>query len=401
MNIDVLTPNFASQFQCTKSACPESCCSNLNVFLDKNTLDLYSSHPALIPLVQEHLIGTNGESENQGPVILGKDPATGTCPLLDADDGLCIMRRDFGEDALAQICISYPRITNWLGDDLFITLSESCPEAARLLVENEESMELGFGPFNLPELMSIPEKPDGFINNNRYHYLQTVLTILKHKEQPLELRLFIIGLYTERADAIINNPESDIEALSKTTELFFTLMSQGYFEEQAKKMHNQDKHALGLVLLNVLREQGVKGSLYEDVRNVLYCLEVDETAPFDEVHLARLNQAELVFLLPLIDKHPIILENILTNWLLTDLFPLKKTSLTQGWLSLMLRYLLFKTLLSGTGLHQGRLQKNDVTRITYRFARSINLSDMLQKLEISLANRNLNNISSIAHALRF
>ncbi|HKM16042.1 MAG TPA: flagellin lysine-N-methylase [Marinospirillum sp.] len=401
MKIDALTPSFASQFQCTKGDCPESCCSNLNVFLDKNTLDLYSSHPALIPLVQEHLIGTDGEVKNQGLVILGKDPATGTCPLLDADDGLCIMRRDFGEDALAQICISYPRIANWLGDDLFITLSESCPEAARLLVESEDAMELGFGAFNLPELMNLPEKPDTVISNDRYHYLQTVLTILKHQEQPLELRLFIIGLYTERADAIINNPEPDAEALPKLTELFFTLIGQGYFEEQAKKMQNQDKHALGLVLLNILREQGVKGSLYEDVRNVLYCLEVNELAPFDEVHLARLNQAELVFLLPLIDKNPAMLENILTNWLLTNLFPLRNPSLTQGWFSIMLRYLLFKTLLSGTGLHQGRLQKSDVTRITYRFSRSINLSNMLQELEINLASRNLNNISSMAHSLRF
>ena len=396
MKIDTLTPNFAHQFQCTKNECPENCCSDLNVVLDKESQDLYSTHPALIPLVQEHLIETGN---NAASITLNKDPATKTCPLLDADDGLCIMHRDFGEDTLPQICATYPREANWLGEDLVVTLSESCPEVARLLIETDDAMELGFGAFNLPDAMQLPENANTNIDPNRYHYLQTILTLLRHKEQPLELRLFIVGLYTQRAEAILNNPEADSDALPKLTDLFFTLIGEGYFEEQAAKLQNPDKHTLGLVLLNVLREQGVNGSLYEDVRNVFYCLEVNATTQFDEAHLARLNQADRNYLQPLIEQQPEALENILVNWLLADLFPLKSPSLSQGWLNIMLRYLFLKTLLSGTGLHQGKLDKEDLIRITYRFSRSISLSTTLYELEAALKARNMNNLSTIAHAL--
>lgn len=397
MQTDALAPNFASHFQCTQSACPENCCGSINVVLDKPTLELYTTHPALIPVVQEYLVTTEDGSQTS----LIKDPTTGTCPMLDTDS-LCLMRRDFGEETLSQQCLSYPRRANWLGADLLITLSESCPEAARLLIENDDAMDLNFAPFSLPDRMVLSENTNSNISAGRYHYLQSLLTLLRYREQPLELRLFIIGLYTQRADAIINNPEGeDIEALNKLTELFFTLIGQGYFEEQAKKMQNPDKHALGLVLLNVLKQQGVQGSLYEDVRNVIFTLEKNKEISFSQIHLEKLNQADINYLQPLIKQHPVALENLMVNWLLTDLFPLKEPSITQGWLSLMLRYLLFKTLLSGTGLHQGKLQQSDITRITYRFARGINLSNTLDELEINLNNRNLNNLTSIAHALHF
>lgn len=398
MQHDALAPHFASQFQCTKSACPESCCGNLNVFLDQDTLDLYSTHPALIPLVQAHLINEENDTGSTGKVLLNKDPKTGTCPLLDTDS-LCIMRRDFGEDTLPQICISYPRQTHWLGDDLLVTLSDSCPEVARLLIESPNAMDLDFKPFNLPDTMEIAAKSTDSIDPNRYHYLQSILTLLRHKEIPLELRLFIIGLYSERADTIINNPTDDPDALPKLTDLFFNLVNQGYFEEQAKNLQNPDKHSLGLVLLNELRTKGVKGSLREDVRNLLLTFELSYQDAFDEVHLARLNQADRRYLQPLISEHPEALENILANWLLTDLFPLREVSLNQGWLRLMLRYLLLKTLVSGTGLHQGKLTKEDLIRITYRFARSVSLSTTLQDLEAVLQARGLNTIATFTHAL--
>lgn len=396
MQLDALTPKFAHQFQCTKNECPENCCSDLNVVLDKESQDLYTTHPALIPLVQEHLIETGDKS---GSITLNKDSATKTCPLLDADDGLCIMHRDFGEDTLPQICATYPREANWHGEDLIVTLSESCPEVARLLIETDDAMELGFGAFNLPDAMQLADNTDNAIDPNRYHYLQSVLTLLRHKEQPLELRLFIISLYTQRAEAILNNQEEDSEALPKLTDLFFTLIGEGYFEEQAAKLNNPDKHSLGLVLLNILRQQGMKGSLAEDIKRIFFALEVDATTKFDEVHLARLNQSDRNHLTPLLEKHPDALENILVNWLLTDLFPLKATSLIQGWKNMMLRYLFLKTLISGTGLHRGQLEKEDLIRITYRFSRSINLSTTLYKLEASLESRQLNDLSTYTHAL--
>ena len=60
----------------------------------------------------------------------------GNCVLL-RDDGLCPLQAAYGAEMLCRTCFTHPRFTEEYGQTAELTLSASCPEAARLLLEHD------------------------------------------------------------------------------------------------------------------------------------------------------------------------------------------------------------------------------------------------------------------------
>lgn len=122
---------FAS-FRCIAGACPDTCCAGWEVDLDEDTLRRYRQLPGAV-------------GDEIRSAICQEDDYTffrlknGQCPFLNKEK-LCRLILALGEDSLSVTCREHPRFWEEYGNTRETCLSISCPEAARLLLE--EPLEL-------------------------------------------------------------------------------------------------------------------------------------------------------------------------------------------------------------------------------------------------------------------
>ena len=399
MQRDALAPQYVREFRCTGAKCPDNCCHSWNVAVDQATLHAYRTNPALIPVVQDKLIDNRDlTTKDATPAYIKLDAETGKCTLQEKS-GLCTLQKQFGEAALCQTCASYPRTPRMLGDDLLIVLSDSCPEVARQLTHDANALELSFEALQLPDHLSVSIDSAAEDFSQRHQVLQTLLTILRHRAISFEQRLFISSLFIQRAQTLLQ--EGGEVSINELSELFFKLIEEGYFAQQAQQLSKKSDGALGLVILDVLRrERRVKTAFTEELQSTLDGLGIKDKLPIASSQIKQLDSARAQYLDRLEKKHPHALENLVVNWLLGGLFPIYKTDLNDGWTNIMVRYLLLRTLICGVALKQKKLDLKDLTRISYRFGRGVSHSAILNKMILELVGRNLNNTAAFANSLK-
>ena len=114
-------------FQCIAGACPDTCCAGWEVDLDDDAVRRYRSIPG--PLGEE--IRSAICQEDEYTFFRLKN---GQCPFLNKEK-LCRLILELGEDVLSVTCREHPRFWEEYGARRETRLSISCPEAARLLLE--------------------------------------------------------------------------------------------------------------------------------------------------------------------------------------------------------------------------------------------------------------------------
>lgn len=129
----ITTPNHYHKFHCLASACPDSCCKDWAVQVDSHAAELYRALPGELGDRLRQVM-----REEDGDTILALE-ADGRCPMW-RDDGLCRIHAQLGEAALCDTCRDFPRLRHDYGDFVELGLELSCPEAARLIL-NERKYE--------------------------------------------------------------------------------------------------------------------------------------------------------------------------------------------------------------------------------------------------------------------
>ena len=121
-------PSYYHTFSCIASACPDSCCHEWEVQVDAASAARYRAlEGALGDTLREHLYDEEGETYLRN--------IEGRCPMWRAD-GLCRIQAEQGHEALCTVCQQFPRLRHDYGSFLELGLELSCPEAARLILEN-------------------------------------------------------------------------------------------------------------------------------------------------------------------------------------------------------------------------------------------------------------------------
>lgn len=126
--------DYVNQFHCLAGDCPDTCCKDWQIILDEDALARYRAMPGpLGEQVRAALVTENGETRFR--------EEGGRCVLL-RDDGLCPIQAAYGAEALCRTCYTHPRFTEEYGQTAELTLSLSCPEAARLLLTHEAPLRI-------------------------------------------------------------------------------------------------------------------------------------------------------------------------------------------------------------------------------------------------------------------
>lgn len=118
-------PDYYKKFNCIADKCPDTCCGKWQIVIDDDSLEKYEDY--------------NGEYRNElrrkvnwkeGVFRHGR---SGKCAFL-RDDMLCDLYIHMGKESLCTTCREYPRHTEEFENVREISLSLSCPEVARILM---------------------------------------------------------------------------------------------------------------------------------------------------------------------------------------------------------------------------------------------------------------------------
>ena len=124
----ITKPKYYDDFRCLAGSCPDSCCKEWDVWVDDASAEFYRSLPGpLGDRLREVLV------DEEGGVVM--QIIDGRCPMW-RQDGLCRIQAELGQQALCQVCGSFPRISHDYGDFIEHQLELSCPEAARLILSS-------------------------------------------------------------------------------------------------------------------------------------------------------------------------------------------------------------------------------------------------------------------------
>ena len=126
----IVYPDYYKDFSCVAGDCEDTCCAGWEIVIDPKSLKKYHESGTLKRRLLRDIQWRKGTF---------RQCRDGRCAFL-RKDGLCDLYRILGADSLCRTCRTYPRHTEEFENVREITLSISCPQVARMLMERTESV---------------------------------------------------------------------------------------------------------------------------------------------------------------------------------------------------------------------------------------------------------------------
>ena len=123
-----LKPHYYDKFVCTAGDCPDTCCAGWQIMIDEISLERYGNEKGEFGRRLRNSIDWEEECFYQNDA---------RCIFLN-DKNLCDLYKALGSDALCDTCQNYPRHTEEYEGLRELSLSLSCPEAARIILSCKE-----------------------------------------------------------------------------------------------------------------------------------------------------------------------------------------------------------------------------------------------------------------------
>lgn len=134
MKQKVCVPNYWEQFNCIASKCEETCCAGWYIAIDEAAYKKYKKvkDPQMKKRLDKELVARKGSVSRD--CVAKIKLKNNRCAFL-AKDNLCDIYRNLGENYLSETCKVYPRNVNEVYGKLELSLTLSCPEAARIILK--------------------------------------------------------------------------------------------------------------------------------------------------------------------------------------------------------------------------------------------------------------------------
>lgn len=254
-------PDYYQEFTCIADKCEDTCCAGWQIVIDKDTLKKYTkvkgNFRKRLWRSIDWLQGTFKQDEHK------------RCAFLN-DKNLCDLYLSQGEDGFCKTCREYPRHTEEFEGVREITLSISCPEVARILMNRmrrvnfetmEEEGEEEFEDFD-PFLFSILEDAR-----------KEMINILQNRDIAITDRILLVLGMAHDMQGRMNRQE--MFACSEVIDKYTTGRALQYVRDyREKEISSEDKERFAhtmfrhLYELELLREEW--GVLLRETEDLLY-----------------------------------------------------------------------------------------------------------------------------------
>lgn len=196
-------PAYYEEFSCIADRCEDTCCAGWEIDIDDESYGRYMSvEGELGEKLRSNIKEYEGEEtdiyERHGFRLKeGK-----WCPFLD-EKNLCILYRELGEDALCSVCTDTPRNYMEYGNVREVSVSASCPEAARLIYKNRNC--ITFTEKTTEEPLAFPGGEEELAVAEWIKCAEEKeIAILQNRERPLGQRILFFLAYAVRAQEALN-----------------------------------------------------------------------------------------------------------------------------------------------------------------------------------------------------
>ena len=172
-------PHYYKKFQCIAGECPDTCCAGWQIVIDDRTREKYRKAE-----------GTFGNRLHNS--IDWKESCfqqyEGRCAFLN-DENLCDIYQEAGKEMLCRTCRNYPRHIEEFEGSREISLSLSCPEAARLILSSREPVQ-----FLTAEKAGEEEYEDFdfFLYTKLTDARDLMIRLLQERREPVSLRIAMV-----------------------------------------------------------------------------------------------------------------------------------------------------------------------------------------------------------------
>ena len=121
-------PDYYDDFTCVAGACPDTCCAGWQIMIDEASLEYYGQvQGSFGQRLRNSIDWTEGAFYQ----------CNKRCAFLNKED-LCDIYTALGEEALCHTCTNYPRHIEEYEGLRELSLSLSCPIAAKMILEQEQ-----------------------------------------------------------------------------------------------------------------------------------------------------------------------------------------------------------------------------------------------------------------------
>lgn len=365
-------PEYYNEFKCIGGSCEDSCCIGWDIDIDKVTFRKYYKVQDLeMKRMFQKNVHNNEESFSDdvdyGKVKLKDDKR---CPFLDCNN-YCVIHSKLGEDYLSNVCTCFPRITNLVDGCYERSLDVACPEAARILLLNEEGIkfkesEEEIGKHILSNQVDTKSKE---LSNSFAKYFKEIrkvcIKIIQNRKLELTERLFVLGEF-------INNLEDESESNFNNIEKFINNYdinrTQGFYEKNSLYFMLQIDFFKKMVsLLNIDKE--VDSDLFKEyTKQIIDSFNLNREDADNRTYIEVFEEYNKEFL----DKYTYIFENYLVNFIYNNMFPFnEKESIFDGYIMLLMRYSFIRFYLVGKYIKERNDSKEEIVRFIQVFSKTI------------------------------
>lgn len=222
--------DFFTDFECIGGECPDTCCAKWGIIIDNATMQKYLS---LEEPQKSWICSKIVEIEGKKLIKLKEN---GDCPFLN-DCKLCDIYLQVSPDALSETCQTYPRkIVNYY-DVILATVSVSCPEVARIVLEKKEPIVFAYTENDLKVDTS---GADWLLYNELINGLVITTGILQNRSFAIWERVYLALRLSYQVQTHIE--EGCLESLRKNIEAY---NNSTYCEMQLREMIEADGRLAG------------------------------------------------------------------------------------------------------------------------------------------------------------
>ena len=240
----IRVPEYFKDFKCITSKCEDTCCAGWGIVIDDVTYDRYKNVQGKFgERLRSEIVHEAGENIF---VLKGNN-----CPFLNKEK-TCDIYINIGEENLCYTCQQYPRYTEEFGSLREIGISLSCPEAARIMLNNDKKV-----TFELSENEEVVSSYNDINAQLFIELLQSrniVMDMLQDRDIDLRKRVALALLFVDEIQEKID--ESEMKEIKSVREKY----SDKFFLEKLLEKLEEYKDNEGIkydniqAYLNVFRD---------------------------------------------------------------------------------------------------------------------------------------------------
>jgi len=367
-------------FHCIGGACEDNCCIGWRVDVDHLTYRKYQKvqDPILLPLIEKNVTRNRSATHTENNYAKIRLSSDGSCPFLSGEK-LCQIQKIKGEAHLSDVCSTFPRNTNFIDGRMERCATLSCPETARLVLSDPESMTLveSDEPYLVRSIIKNTINTQEPVQHYKSRkYFQTLrlftLNLMRNRSYALQDRLIILGLFFQKVQQRVDQGEPDtIPGLISSYEQF---IADGSFRESLQGIPVQ--FTIQMKLLKEIADQryakGINSTRYlECFTEFLHGLAYTNESTTEEIG-NRYQEAYQMFYEPFMMENPHTLENYLINHIIKTLFPsTQDKDIFNSYMMLVIHYALIKMMLIGMSGFRKNLSMEACIKLVQSFAKTV------------------------------